>query len=130
MAKVTVRRDIKLHKGINGLSFFCSCVHVMLVTQLGSGNKYHQLDFLKDFCNCLSHKWFEVTLYRLGIWCLCTVPQTPNYWMSCEVCIQLCPLPSNALLLLVSHPEVNELKDNWYAARIFESTANTVLQFK
>jgi hypothetical protein len=29
-----------------------TCAYVMLVTQLGSGNKSHQLDFLMDFHSC------------------------------------------------------------------------------
>jgi hypothetical protein len=29
-----------------------SCAYLMLVTQLGSGNKSHRLDFLGDFCSC------------------------------------------------------------------------------
>jgi hypothetical protein len=30
----------------------CSCAHRMLVTQSGSGNKSHRLDFLGDFRSC------------------------------------------------------------------------------
>jgi hypothetical protein len=32
--------------------FIRSCAHLMLVTQSGSGNKFHQLDFLGDFSRC------------------------------------------------------------------------------
>jgi hypothetical protein len=45
--------------GFLGPFFLCrqkvirSCAHLMLVTQSGSGNKSHRLDFLSDFRNCL-----------------------------------------------------------------------------
>jgi hypothetical protein len=50
----------------------CSCAHLMLVTQLGSRNKSHRLDFLRDFRSCplpkivqgnTLHTWHPISLY-------------------------------------------------------------------
>jgi hypothetical protein len=62
-----------------GHSFFakkkviCSCAYLMLVTQLDSGNKSHQLDFVRDFCSCplpeivrdnTLQTWHPISLYH------------------------------------------------------------------
>jgi hypothetical protein len=50
-----------------------SCAHLMLVTQSGSGNKSHLLDFLGDFRSCpfleivqdnILQTWHPIYLYR------------------------------------------------------------------
>jgi hypothetical protein len=50
-----------------------SCSHLMLVTQSGSGNKSHWLDFLRDFRSCSTPEivrdntlqtWHPISLYR------------------------------------------------------------------
>jgi hypothetical protein len=63
-------------RAFSGHSFFRkenairSCAHLMLVTQSGSGNKSHRLNFLGDFRSC------PLPPYKLDIRYLCTVPQT------------------------------------------------------
>jgi hypothetical protein len=66
-------------RALSGHSFFRkekiirSCAHLMLVTQSGSANKSHRLDFLRDFRSCLLPEivrkntvetWHPISLYR------------------------------------------------------------------
>jgi hypothetical protein len=50
--------QLMFRPGFLGPLFFCkdkvihSCTHLMLITQSGSGNKSHKLDFLGDFRSC------------------------------------------------------------------------------
>jgi hypothetical protein len=81
---IAIKREIE-HFGLSRAILFFrkqkvirSCAHLMLVTQSGSGNKSHRLDFLGDICCVPSHKQFKITTYKLGIRYLCTVPQTPK----------------------------------------------------
>jgi hypothetical protein len=55
-----------------------SCPHHMHVTKPGSGNKFHGLDFHKNFHSCaLSEKVRIYTSQTLDR-CLCAVPETLN----------------------------------------------------
>jgi hypothetical protein len=68
----------------SGHPFFCkgevihSCSRLVLVTQSGSGNKSHWLDFIGGFSSCLSEKHFAIGPTKPNVRYLHTFPQVPQ----------------------------------------------------